>query len=374
MSEQRTLAGQLWASKKQVTRRERFLAELDAVIPWAALVAGIRPHYPTAGRGPRPLPLEAMLRIYFLQQWFDLSDPAAEDALYDSEAMRQFAHVELGDDTVPEESTILRFRHVLEQHRLTATLCGTVRELLEARGLLVKAGTIVDATILSAPSSTTNATATRDPEMRQTTKGTTWHVGMKVHVGTDPRGIVHPVTTTHAAVADVQQLPALLHGEERVLYGEQAYCSEGDRQAAEAAGVRYRVNRRGTATRPLTARWKRITRARSRTRARGEHLFHVVKRLWGLATVRYRRAAEELDAGVHRLRARQPVSPAVPPGCAGGDVSPVAGVGPAGAAAGGVPRRPPARGARWKVDVSPSSDTPCPRGTAHHRYSELPQL
>jgi transposase, IS5 family len=292
MSEQRTLASQSWMSKKKVTRRERFLAEMDTVIPWATLTALIAPHYPTAGRGRRPLPLETMLRVYFLQQWFDLSDPAAEDALYDSEAMRQFARVELGDDTVPDESTILRFRHLLEQHQLTAEIFAAVRTLLETRGLLLKQGTIVDATILSAPSSTKNATKTRDPEMRQTRKGKSWYFGMKVHVGTDRRGIVHTVATTHAGAADIQQLPDLLHGEETVLYGDQAYWSESDRQAAEAAGVRYRVNRRPSLNRPLTDRWKQINQARSRIRARGEHAFHVVKRLWGLAKVRYRGLAK----------------------------------------------------------------------------------
>lgn len=292
MSEQRTLASQSWMSKKKVTRRERFLAEMDAVIPWGTLSALIAPHYPTAGRGRRPMPLETMLRVYFLQQWFDLSDPAAEDALYDSEAMRQFAHVELGDDTVPDESTILRFRHLLEQHQLTAAIFAAVRTLLETRGLLLKQGTIVDATILSAPSSTKNARAARDPEMRQTRKGKSWYFGMKVHVGTDRRGIVHSVATTDAAAADVQQLPDLVHGEERVLYGDQAYWNESDRQAAEAAGVRYRVNRRGSPRRPLSARWKQINQARSRIRACGEHAFHVVKRLWGFAKVRYRGLAK----------------------------------------------------------------------------------
>ncbi|MGQ0646786.1 MAG: IS5 family transposase [Gemmatimonadaceae bacterium] len=288
MSEQRSLASQSWMSKKKVTRRERFLTEMDAVIPWATLVALIAPHYPTAGRGRRPLALETMLRVYFLQQWFDLSDPAAEDALYDSEAMRQFARVELGEDAVPDETTILRFRHLLEQHQLTEQLFAAVRGLLETQGLLLKAGTIVDATILHAPSSTKNATDTRDPEMHQTRKGKTWYFGMKVHVGTDRRGIVHSLVTTDAAQADIQQLPHLLHGEERVLYGDQAYWCEGDRQAAEAAGVRYRMNRRGTKTAPLTPCQKRINQARSRIRARGEHAVHVVKRLWGFAKVRYR--------------------------------------------------------------------------------------
>jgi hypothetical protein len=171
MSEQRTFASLAWQAKGKMTRRERFLAEMDAVIPWARLLALIEPHYPKAGNGRQPLGLEKILRIYFLQQWFNLSDPQAEDAIYDSESMRRFARVELGDDVVPDESTILRFRHLLEQHRLTATIFAAVRDLLEERRLLVRAGTIVDATIVAAPSSTENATAARDPEMQQTRKG-----------------------------------------------------------------------------------------------------------------------------------------------------------------------------------------------------------
>jgi IS5 family transposase len=295
MGEQRTFAGIAWSQKGKVTRREQFLAEMDAVIPWSQLLALIAPYYPKAGRGRQPLGLEKMLRIYFLQQWFNLSDPQAEDAIYDSEAMRRFARVELGDDVVPDETTILRFRHLLEQHRLTAAIFDAVKELLTAKRLLLQSGTIVDATIIAAPSSTKNAAQARDPEMKQTRKGNAWHFGMKLHVGTDPKGRVHSLTATHAGVADITQLPHLLHGEERVLYGDQAYWKAADRQALEAQGVRYRVNRRASAPhRPLTARWRAINRARSRTRARGEHSFHVVKRLWGFAKVRYRGIAKNL--------------------------------------------------------------------------------
>src|SRR6266849_3957472 len=175
MGNQRTFASLAWNHKGKVTRRERFLAEMDAVIPWARLIAVIEPHYPKAGAGRQPLGLEKMLRIYFLQQWFNLSDPQAEDAIYDSESMRRFAGVELGDDVVPDETTILRFRHLLEQHRLTEAMFAAVRGLLEDRRLLVKSGTIVDATIIAAPSSTKNATQTRDPEMKQTRKGKNWY-------------------------------------------------------------------------------------------------------------------------------------------------------------------------------------------------------
>src|SRR5262245_12342392 len=177
MAEQRTFAGIAWSQKGKVTRREQLLAEMDAVIPWTQLLALIEPYYPKAGRGRQPLGLEKMLRIDFLQQWFNLSDPQAEDAIYDSEAMRRFARVELGDDVVPDETTILRFRHLLEEHHLTAAIFETVQELLTAKRLLLKSGTIVDATIIAAPSSTKNAARARDPEMKQTRKGNTWYSG-----------------------------------------------------------------------------------------------------------------------------------------------------------------------------------------------------
>lgn len=292
MGQQRTLASLAWQTKGKTTRRERFLAEMDAVIPWAALLALIEPHYPKAGKGRQPVGLERMLRIYFLQQWFNLSDPQAEEAIYDSESMRRFAGVELGEDVIPDETTILRFRHLLERHQLTKALFATINELLGEKRLLLKAGTIVDATIIAAPSSTKNATKTRDPEMKQTRKGNQWYFGMKLHIGTDTRGLVHHLTATHAAVADITQLPELLHGAEQHLYGDQAYWKEDHRVQWQHAGGRYLVNRRGTKSRPLTPHQKRINQSRSRTRARGEHPFLVVKRLWGFMKVRYRGLAK----------------------------------------------------------------------------------
>ena len=295
MSDQQSFASVAWSRKGKVTRRERFLAEMDAVIPWPRLIALIKPHYPKAGQGRQPHDLERMLRIYFLQQWFNLSDPQAEDAIYDSESMRRFARVELGEDKVPDESTILRFRHLLEKRRLTASIFEAVKDLLEERRLFLSAGTIVDATIVAAPSSTKNATQSRDPEMKQTRKGKSWHFGMKFHIGTDRRGIVHSLTATHAAEADIKQLPNLLHGDESVLYGDQAYWKEADRQSFEEQGVRYRVNRRGPrGNRSLNERWRKINRARSRTRARCEHPFRVVKHLWGFQKTRYRGIAKNL--------------------------------------------------------------------------------
>lgn len=295
MSKQRTFASEAWGRKGKVTRRERFLAEMDAVIPWGRLIGLIEPYYPKAGRGRQPHELERMLRIYFLQQWFNLSDPQAEDAIYDSESMRRFARVELGDDRVPDETTILRFRHLLERHGLTEGIFEAVKELLEEKRLWLKAGTIVDATIIAAPSSTKNATKSRDPERKQTRQGGSWHFGMKLHIGTDRRGIVHSVTATHAAEADRNQLRNLLHGEESALYGDQAYWKEADREEFEKQGKRYRMNRRAPGgNRALSEYWRKVNRARSRMRACCEHPFRVVKRLWGFDKVRYRGIAKNL--------------------------------------------------------------------------------
>lgn len=290
--EQKTFASLAWESKGKQTKRERFLSEMDAVIPWKKLLKVVEPHYPRAGNGRPPMQLETMLRIYFLQIWFNLSDPGAEEALYDSESMRRFARIELSEERVPDETTILNFRHLLEQHELTARMFERINRMLEKKGLLLRTGTIVDATIIAAPSSTKNSEGTRDPEMKQTRKGNNWHFGMKLHVGTDRRGIVHTVTATHAATADITQLNELLHGDEREIYGDQAYWKEADRQRFRSAGVRYRVNRRPNGSRPLTEHQKKINQSRSRTRARGEHAFRVVKQLWGFAKVRYRGIAK----------------------------------------------------------------------------------
>lgn len=290
MGDQTSFASMAWSRKGKVTRRERFLAEMDAVIPWPQLIALVEPHYPREGSPGRPAhDLERMLRIYFLQQWFNLSDPQAEDAIYDSESMRRFAKVELSFDKVPDETTILRFRHLLEKHRLTQAIFEAIKDLLESRRLLLRSGTIVDATIIAAPSSTKNEAKARDPEMKQTRKGKNWHFGMKLHIGTDRRGTVHSLTATHAAASDRSQLESLLHGGETVLFGDQAYWRQADREAFEEAGVRYRVNRRGPrGNKSLSERWRKINRARSRTRARCEHPFRVIKKLWGFEKTRYR--------------------------------------------------------------------------------------
>ncbi|MGC1818231.1 MAG: IS5 family transposase [Casimicrobiaceae bacterium] len=285
---QTTLGSTEWALKTKVTRRAQFLAEMEAVVPWPRLLAVIEPYYPKAEQGRPPHPLPRMLRIYCMQQWFNLSDPAAEDMLYDSESMRRFAGIDLTAEVVPDETTILRFRHLLEKHRLTERLFAEVRQLLQEKRLLLKSGTIVDATIIAAPPSTKNAAQARDPEMKQTRKGKQWHFGMKVHIGTDRRGLVHSVVTGPASEGDITRLDDLLHGEERELFGDQAYWSEDHRQHCRHAGIDYRVNRRAKPGRTLTDHEKAINRSRSRHRARGEHPFQVVKHLWGFTKVRYR--------------------------------------------------------------------------------------
>lgn len=291
---QTTFASLAWSNKGKVTRRERFLAEMDAVIPWEKLLGLIGPHYPSDGNGRPRKDLELMLRVHFMQIWFNLSDPAMEDSLYDSESMRRFAGIELGETAIPDESTVLRFRHLLERHNLAQAIFDEVRALLEERRLLLKTGTIVDATIIAAPSSTKNESQARDPEMGSTKKGSTWHFGMKVHIGTDKRGITHSVTATSASINDYTQVPELVHGEERELYGDRLYWSEEHALLCKQVGMRYRVNRRGTRNHNLTPRQRQINRARSRVRAHVEHPFRVVKSLWHFTKVRYRGIAKNL--------------------------------------------------------------------------------
>jgi IS5 family transposase len=267
---------------------------MDAVVPWQRLLARIARRYPTGKMGRPPHALETMLRIHFLQHWFDLSDPAAEDALYDTESMRRFARIELGEDAVPDETTICRFRHFLEEHALSAVLFEEVRGLLEEKGILIKKGTIVDATIISAPSSTKNETRSRDPEMKSTRKGNLWFFGMKLHIGTDLQGLVHHVTATDAAVADIEEMPKLLHGEEELVCGDKAYAKASDAEELQALGVAYCVLLRGTASRPLSEGQEAINRSFASLRAVVEFPFRVVKRQWGFAKVRYRGIAKNL--------------------------------------------------------------------------------
>lgn len=277
--------------KGKKTKRERFLGEMEQVLPWVRLLVLIEPYYPkgSSAGGRPPLPLERMFRIYCLQQWYNLSDPGAEEALYDSITMRQFAGVRTDEDVIPDETSILNFRRLLEKHHLTERLLTEINAHLCERGLLLGKGTIVDATIIDAPSSTKNAKKKRDPQMHQTRKGKQWYFGMKVHTGTDTEsGLVHTVVGTAANVADINVLGELLHGGEQSLHGDSAYHSRELKAQAEANGLEFNVNQRGTKSRPLTKAQRVRNRRLSRVRATVEHPFLVVKRLWGHAKVRYR--------------------------------------------------------------------------------------
>ena len=264
---QSSLAMTGYFDKGKKTRREQFLAEMDQVIPWSRLYALIEPHYPKAGPagGRPPLPLERMFRIYCLQQWYNLSDPGAEEALYDSLTMRRFAGVCTDADVIPDETSILNFRRLLEVHKLTEQLFGAINSYLSEHGLILGKGTIVDATIINAPSSTKNANKQRDPDMHQTRKGKQWYFGMKVHTGTDAdSGLVHTVCATAANVADVNMLGELLHGAEQSVHGDSAYHSKQLKADAEAAGIEFNVNQRGSKHRPLTKRERARNRRLSR--------------------------------------------------------------------------------------------------------------
>lgn len=259
---------------------------MDSIIPWKLLTKPIKRVYPQGHTGRPPVPLDAMLRIYFLQQWYGLSDPAAEDSLYDTESMRRFVGVDL--DSIPDETTICRFRHRLEKEGLTAKLFQKVEGYLSEHGLIVSEGTIVDATIIDSPSSTKNKEKKRDPDMKQTRKGNQWYFGMKAHVGTDTNGLAHSIVVTDASVHDSQMMDDLIHGEELVVYGDKAYASAEKKDHYESQGVEWRVNRKAKRGKKLNIADRSFNKKNNRTRAKGEHAFRIVKDLWGYTKTRYR--------------------------------------------------------------------------------------
>jgi IS5 family transposase len=284
-----SFASLAYDSKKKKTRREKFLQEMDKVIPWKDLIQVIEKYYPKAGNGRQPMPLEMMLRIYFMQQWYALSDPAMEDALYDIESMRRFAGIDIATDVVPDETTILHFRHLLERHELTKKIFEKTQRYLTEKGLLLRAGTIVDATIINAPSSTKNRDNTRDKEMKQTKKGNQWYFGMKAHVGTDSKtGLAHSIVVTDAGVHDSQVMDELLHGEEKAVYGDRAYTSEKKRKEYEERGIKWCVSRKACRHYQLSPEDLEYNHKQSQVRAKGEHAFLVVKHLWHYTKVRYK--------------------------------------------------------------------------------------
>jgi IS5 family transposase len=281
-----------YAGKKKQTRRDKFLAEMEQVVPWARLVTRLRPFYPKGKRGRPPVGLERMLRIYFLQQWYGLADGALEDALYDSQALRGFAGIDL-TATVPEATTVLNFRHWLEQHDLTKVLFDEVGAMLEERGLLMRQGTIVDATIIAAPPSTKNKSKARDPEMHQTKKANQWHFGMKAHIGVDvASGVVHTLTGTAANEADINQMAAVLHGREEAVFADAGYTGADKRPEHADRDVSWNIAIKRSIIKALPKGLRDVVepveRALSQVRAWVEHPFHVVKNLFRHKKLRYR--------------------------------------------------------------------------------------
>ena len=284
-------------SKK--TRKERFLDDMDKIIPWQELTEAIEPFYPKPkGAGRRPVGIERMLRIHFLQHWFNLSDPAAEEALYDSLAMRRFVGIDLGREPAPDETTICKFRHLMERHNLGDRLFGLVNVYLAENGLKVNRGTIVDASIIDAPSSTKNRKKERDPEMHSTRKGRQWYFGMKAHIGVDSRSkLIHSVVATPANVHDSRVLPDLLHGDETRVWGDSAYSGQKAVLSEAAPAARDFTQAKGSRYRRLTERERSRNRTKSRVRAKVEHPFGIIKRQFGFTKVRYRGLAKN----AHRL-------------------------------------------------------------------------
>lgn len=299
MSEQgqRTLAMAAGFEKHaKRTRRAEFLSQMEVMVPWRELEAEIEPFYPKAGNGRPPVGLERMLRMYFLQQWFNLADPAVEDALYDSNAMRHFVGIDLGREPVPDETTVCKFRHLLERHGLGAKIFQRVNGYLERHGMKIGTGTIVDATILEAPSSTKNQQGGRDPEMHQVRKGKQWHFGMKAHVGVDAgTKLVHTVAATAANVNDAKMLPELLHGEETSVWGDQAYQGQSAVLAERAPRAEDRTCRRWRSKLQAWPEVREANRIKSKTRSRVEHVFKTLKLNFGFVKVRYRGLRKNLN-------------------------------------------------------------------------------
>jgi IS5 family transposase len=275
------------------TRKREFLDEMRRVVPWSRLIALIEPHYPKGKTGRPPFPVATMLQIHFMQQWFGLSDPAMEEALYDVPLYREFAGLDEGMTRLPDESTILRFRHLLETHGLAVQMLTLVNEILSEKGLMLKTGSAVDATLISAPSSTKNGSGTRDPEMHQTKKGNQWYFGMKAHVGVDAEsGLVHTVIGTAANVHDINAAEALLHGQETDVYADAGY--QGIEKRCKANAVRWHVAMRPGRRRQLDlndrldAIFDQIERLKAGIRAKVEHPFRVLKQQFGYTKTRYR--------------------------------------------------------------------------------------
>jgi IS5 family transposase len=287
---QRSLSASGFEKYQKKTRKQQFLEEMEVIIPWQELAAAIEPYYPKPeGAGRRPVGIERMLRIHLLQHWFNLSDPAAEEALYDSRALREFVGIDLGTEPVPDETTICKFRHLMERHHLGDELFGLINEYLQENGMKLSRGTIVDASIIQAPSSTKNRDRKRDPEMGSTQKRGQWFFGMKLHIGVDSRSkLIHSVAATAANVSDSVMLEDLLHGDETRVWGDKAYAGKKATLAAVAPRAKDFTQAKGYRYRKLTEAERACNRTKSRVRAKVEHQFRIIKRQFGFTKVRYR--------------------------------------------------------------------------------------
>jgi IS5 family transposase len=300
MTHQPSFSQAEFANKKKITRRETFLARMEALIPWAKLLAVIEPFYPKGERGRPPVGLERMLRVYFLQQWYGLADEALEDALYDSQALRGFARIDLAAEGVPDATTLLKFRRLLETHDLCKGLFAAINADLAARGLLLREGTLVDATLIAAPSSTKNQEQKRDPEMHQTRKGNQWYFGMRAHIGADRDSkLVHTVLVTAANVADITKTAELLHGQEKQVHADAGYT--GVEKRAEIVALERKIDwqiarKRGQIKAMAEGTEKEmlkvLEKAKAAVRAFVEHPFHILKNLFRHRKVRYRGLAK----------------------------------------------------------------------------------
>lgn len=288
------------------TRKAEFLAKMDGLMPWAELCALIEPHYPKAGNGRPPIGLERMLRMYWVANWFNLADEACEDAMYDIAVFREFCGFDLGRERIPDATTLLKFRHLLEENDFGKEMFARVGALLQANGVKVSGGTIVDATLIAAPPSTKNEDKSRDPEMHQVKKGNQWHFGMKIHVGADSKtGLIHSASVTAANVPDSDEVPNLLHGNETRFYGDSAYRGKARRERLKEIAPKARdfTNKRAYRNAPLSDADKKTNRRKSSIRAKVEHPFLILKRLWGFAKVRYRGLAKNANRAFAMLAA-----------------------------------------------------------------------
>jgi transposase, IS5 family len=302
-----------YAGKKKQTRRDKFLGQMEQVVPWKRLIAVIEPHYPKSGqRGRPPIGIARILRMYFIQQWYGLADEAVEDAIYDSQALRNFCRIDLAVESVPDATTLLNFRHLLETHELPQAMLREVNALLKERGLLMSQGTLIDATLIAAPSSTKNRKHERDPQMHQTKKGNQWYFGLKAHIGADEQsGLVHTVVSTAANVSDISQTANLMHGKEQVVGADAGYVGAQKREEVQQAlrdneqQVAWRIAKRRKPIREMAEGWQKnlalaYEKLKARIRAKVEHPFHVVKNIFQHKKVRYKGVAKN-DAQLHTL-------------------------------------------------------------------------